>query len=546
MGEVYLVQNTESKEKVALKILPPELTRSPQYVERFRREAKAVSLLDHPHIIKVYEIGEMDGVHFIAMEYLGGAPLGTMLKKRGRLQTVEAAKIIIDIADALDLAHSTGIIHRDIKPDNILSDEKGEFKVMDFGIARMEEGTQLTVTGTIMGTPEYMSPEQAAGKKVDQRTDIYSLGIVFYELLAGKVPFHAETALEVMRMHLTQIPESPKAHNPEIPGSVAGIINKMVEKKPADRYASFRHVINAITAAVPKAATAGAPGRPIRPAVGARPEQAARPRVRERLVLQVPTTFKLALTLSIVLNIALFALFKFRPAAAPAEAQRPSFAIGGQVIAPPAIGGKTMYIGVQDGSLYACDLHTGRVDWIYETGGQITAAPVVDGDRVFVGSWDKRIYALDASAGGMLIWKVNTGDIISTAPVLSDGTLFVTTRKGDVFALDAETGARKWDGSTGGSGALSPTSHGGIIFMEGERELLAYNAATGRRLGGFPAARLKTSPLAVGERLYYVAYDDESGVDELRAFEVQPGLSPDNIRVILPEWSIPLAGDPAE
>ncbi len=544
MGEVYLAKDTEIGEKIALKILPPELTRSPQYVERFRREASAVSRLDHPHIIKVYEVGEDEGMHFIAMEYLGGAPLSSLIQKRGSLPIPDAAKIIIDVAEALDFAHSSGVIHRDIKPDNILSDEKGEFKVMDFGIARMEEGTQLTVTGTIMGTPEYMSPEQASGRKVDQRTDIYSLGIVFYEMLTGKVPFHAETALEVIQMHIARAPESPRAHNPEIPGNVAAIIDKMVEKKPADRYASFRHMINALARAVPKAATVAprAVAGPVKPGK-ARPEDKAGTRVRERVVLQVPTSVRIALVLSIALNIGLFALFLFRPTARPEEPMRPSFTIGGQIIAPPTMGGKTMYIGAQDGTLYACNLHTGIVDWMFETGGQITAAPVVDGDRVYVGSWDKHLYALDSSAGGMLIWKVNVGDIISAAPTLSDGTLFVTTRTGAVYALDPETGARKWEDNAGGNGNLSPSAHGGVLFIDGKRSLLAYDAAGGRRLGGFAVARMKTSPVRVGDRFYYVRYDDEAGVDELRAFEVQSDLSQNRLRWIHPEWSIPLTHD---
>ncbi len=543
MGEVYLAQDTESGDKVALKILPPELTRNPQYVERFRREAKAVSRLEHPHVIRVYDVGEEESVHFISMEFLGGSPLSEMIRKHGRLPILDAAKIIIDISDALEFAHSNGVIHRDVKPDNILSDEKGEFKIMDFGIARMDEGTQLTMTGTIMGTPEYMSPEQASGKKVDKRTDIYSLGIVFYEMLTGKVPFRAETALEVIQMHITQVPESPKVHNPEIPGNLAGIIGKMVEKKPADRYASFNHVVNAITRAIPKAATASAkaPVRPVKPAK-AQPVEKAAPRVRERVVREIPATVKLALSLSILLNVALFALYMLRPAAGPVEPGPPSFAIGGQIIAPPTAAGSTMYVGTQDGALYACDLRTGLVDWVFETGDQITAAPLVVDGRVYVASWDKHVYALDASAGGTLIWKVNTGDIISAAPVLSEGILFVTTRKGGVFALDAKTGAERWNGNTGGSGNLSPTVLEGVIFMEGEGRLLAFDATAGRRLGSFSVSRMKTSPVRVGNRFYYVRYDDESGVDELRTFEVELDYSRNKLRMIHPQWSVPLAG----
>ncbi len=561
MGEVYLARDTQSpkaEKMVALKILPPELTRNPQYVERFRREAKAISRLDHPHIIKVFEIGEERGIHYIAMEYLGGLPLGDLLRKRGRLPFAEAARIVMDVAEALEVAHSKGIIHRDIKPDNILSDESGEFKVMDFGIARMEDGAQLTMTGTIMGTPEYMSPEQAGGKKVDKRTDIYSLGIVFYEMLTGKVPFHAETALEVIQMHINQTPESPKVLNPDIPGNLAGVINKMVEKNPAGRYASFRHVVNAIGQAIPKASAKSVQTRTVaiqpekerragdRRAGGRRVKDRRAPdaRVREKIVTRIPSGVKAAIALSMVLNIALFGMYMAGGPSteAPAPA-RGSFMLGSQVFAPPVEADGTMYIGAQNGRLYALDLHSGVVKWTFDTGDQITAAPLVDGARVYVGSWDKNVYALDTD--GLLLWKANVGDIVSGAPVLFDGVLFVTTRNGNVYALDAATGSANWKDVTSAAPRFSPVIHGDTLFVDGDREFLAYNVSAGKRLGGFPAGRLKTAPVSVEDRLYYIQFDDMSGRDELRLFMIEPGPTPDKLRVIQPAWSIPLesAGD---
>jgi hypothetical protein len=329
---------------------------------------------------------------------------------------------------------------------------------MDFGIARMTEGTQLTMTGTIIGTPEYMSPEQAGGKKVDQRTDIYSLGIVFYEMLTWKVPFHAETALEVIQMHLTQTPESPKTLNPEIPGNLTAIIGKMVEKNPADRYASFRHMVNAISQAVPKTMmkSAGAHTMAIQPKKGRpakeRMAEKAGPRAREQVVLQVPTSLKVALGLSIVLNIVLFGMYMIGQSSSGNERQvQSSFDLGGQVFAPPVEADGIMYIGARDGTLYACDLHSGRVEWTFSTGNQITAAPLVDGDRVYVCSWDKHVYALDGSAGGSLAWKVNVGDTVDNAPVLLEGALYVATRNGSVYALDAATGATHWRDKTSAS-----------------------------------------------------------------------------------------------
>jgi len=551
MGEVYLAEDTESGEKLALKILPPELTRSPQYVERFHREAKAISSLDHPNIIKVYEIGEEEGVHYIAMEFLGGAALGDLLRKRGRLPVSEAVRIIISIAEALECAHSSGIVHRDVKPDNILSDENGRFKIMDFGIARITEGTQLTMTGTIMGTPEYMSPEQAGGKKVDQRTDIYSLGIVFYEMLTGRVPFHAETALEVIQMHLTQTPESPKTLNPNIPGNLSAIIGKMVEKNPADRYASFRHVVNAISQAIPKTmieatgahATAIQPKKEPLPA--RHPAEKAGTRVKEQVVLRIPTSVKAAFALSIILNVVLFVMYMIgKPSSGDEQQVKNAFALGSQVFATPVEADGMLYIGAQDGTVYACDLHSGKVGWTFSTGGQITAAPLVDGDYVYVGSWDNCVYALNAAAGGMLVWKADVGDIVSATPVLFAGVLYVTTRNGVVYALEAPTGATRWKDTTSASPKLPPTIHDGILLVDDDRtSLLAYDTRAGKRLGRFPAGEMKTPPVSAGDRLYYVQFDDESGRYDVRFFQVQPGPSSDRLRVTQPQWSISISTD---
>jgi predicted Ser/Thr protein kinase len=544
MGEVYLARDTESGKEFAVKILAPELTRNPQYVRRFRREASAVVRLDHPHIIKVYDVGEEGGIHFIAMEYLGGPTLVQLLKQRKRLSVPEAVKIVTDIADALDYAHSQGVVHRDVKPDNMIADENGEFKLMDFGIAHVEEGAQLTVTGSILGTPEYMSPEQASGQKVDPRTDIYALGIVFYQLLTGVVPFRAGTVAEVLQMHLARIPESPKALNPEVPGKLASVVTKMVEKKPADRYASFRHVINAVGQAIPldMRTVAASQTRALRTEAPKETERPG-PRVRERIILQTPARVRAALALSIAINLVLFGFVLFRPAGArdSGAPMRRSFGIRGPVFAPPAVSEGMLYIGSEDGTLYACDLQTGAVRWTFKAGDKIEAAPVADGSRVYVGSWDGYVYALDSAAGGAVVWKVNTGDIILAAPVLSNGILYVCTRNGDVFAIDAETGAALWSDPSARSARLSPTVLDGVLLVPSTAgKLLAYAAADGRRLGSFMTGSIKTSPVAVGQRLYLVVFDDAAGRDELWSpvFEYSP--LPESVKLRGPETHAPL------
>ncbi len=533
MGVVYLARDTETGDEVALKVLPPELTRNVRYVERFRREAKAVSLLEHPNIIKVYEVGRQDDMHYFAMEYLRGPTLSSLLKQRGRIPFAEAARIIINIADALDLAHSRGIVHRDVKPDNIMADENGTFKIMDFGIAHMDEGTRLTATGAIMGTPEYMSPEQASGVAVDRRTDIYSLGVVLYEMLTGRVPFDAETSVEILQMHRTRIPESPKLLNPEIPGNLANVVAKMIEKQPAHRYDSFRHVMNAIGQAIPETVRTeiGATVSEIQPRA-AREKERPGPRVRERVVLQTPTGVRVALALSVVLNLALACFLLFRPGggAKPGPMEH-AFAIGGQMFAPPAAAQGMLYIGAEDGTLYAYDLASGTTKWTFTTGDKITAAPVVDANRVYVGSWDQYVYALDAADGGRLIWKANTGGCIFAAPLLADGTLYVCTREGKVFAIDAETGEEKWRDESGGPTRFSATISDGALFVPSDnRKLVAYRAADGKRLEDFPTDRVKTPVVFIDREAYFVTFNDAEGRDELCVVRIDPEQSPGQFR----------------
>ncbi len=519
MGVVYLARRIETGDLVALKMLPPELTRNPKYVERFRREATAVARLDHPNIIKVYEVGEDNGVHFFAMEYLGGQSLRSLLKKRGKLPTVEAVKIILDIADALHLAHSSGIVHRDVKPDNIMSDEAGTFKIMDFGIAHTEEGTQLTITGTIMGTPEYMSPEQASGLKVDRRSDIYSLGIVLYEMLTGTSPFRGETAIEVLQMHVTKTPESPKLLNPEIPGKLAEIVSKMLEKQASNRYDSFRHVCNALSQAIPASMRTRIEAKPkeIQPLVSREKERQA-PRVRERIVLKTPPGMRYALAASLVANLLLVGYILFAPGALPEASQpiEPAFAIRGRAFAPPVVGGETLYIASEDGVLYAQELGSGETMWKFKADDKITAAPIVNGDRVYVGSWDRHMYALDASDGS-IVWKTNTGGCVFSTPALSDRTLYVCTREGTVFAIDAESGAERWKAQSKSSTRFAPVIYGNALLVSSEEgKLRAYNLADGQLLGSLATERMKTPAVPNGQTAYFVTFNEATSRDELR------------------------------
>ncbi len=448
----------------------------------------------------------------------------------------QAASIIIDMADALDLAHARGVIHRDVKPDNIMADEEGVFKIMDFGIARIEEGTRLTVTGSIMGTPEYMSPEQASGATADRRTDIYSLGVVLYELVTGRLPFRGENAMEVLQMHLTRTPESPKLLNPEIPGNLAGVISRMLEKQPANRYDSFRHVINAISQAIPQNVRAElhAPTKVIeaKPTHSIAPEHPGR-RVRERVIVETPARIRVLLAASIIMNLVLFGYVIFGPGKESEAGRpiRPAFAVGGQMFAPPVASDNTLFLGTEEGTLYACELATGKTKWTFKTKDKITAAPVVDGDRIYLGSWDQYVYALDIKEGGRVIWRTDTGGCVFAAPVLQDGTLYVCTRQGMVFAIDAETGKEKWRDNSGTATKFSPTLKEGLLFVSSdENRLVAYRATDGRRLADLPATHIKSPAVLAGRKAYIVTFNEAAGQDELRVVEYENGQSQQELR----------------
>jgi tetratricopeptide (TPR) repeat protein/predicted Ser/Thr protein kinase len=215
MGIVYQARDLDRDVDVAVKTLPPEMSHNPQFLRRFRQEAKALGALDHPNIVKLLDTFEDNGAHFTVMEFMDGQSLSKMLSK-GALSPEEAQGIVLEVCAALSYAHEQGIVHRDIKPSNIMVSAEGEVKIMDFGIARILDDTVGTLTGTSLGSPEYMSPEQVRGQKVDARSDLYSLGVVLYQMLTGRVPFTGADRYAIGYLHLHEEPESIQQVNPAI------------------------------------------------------------------------------------------------------------------------------------------------------------------------------------------------------------------------------------------------------------------------------------------------------------------------------------------
>jgi serine/threonine-protein kinase len=238
MANVYLAQDEHLGRRVAIKILDDRHARDEQFIERFRREAQHAAGLSHPNIVSIYDRGEAEGTYYIAMEYVEGRTLKELLVARGPSPLGIAIDYTRQILSALRFAHRNGIVHRDIKPHNVIVDGEGRVKVMDFGIARAGAASQMTEAGSIIGTAQYLSPEQARGAPVDQTSDLYSTGIVLYELLTGTVPFTGETPVEIAMKHLSQVPEPPSTHRPDVPRDLDYVALRALAKDPADRYHS--------------------------------------------------------------------------------------------------------------------------------------------------------------------------------------------------------------------------------------------------------------------------------------------------------------------
>lgn len=240
MANVYLAYDTILDRDVAVKVLRGDLSNDEKFVRRFQREALNASNLSHPNIVEVYDVGEDNGLYFIVMEYIEGKNLKDLLKKRGKLTVPEVVDIMSQIADGLSVAHDSYIIHRDIKPQNIMILENGLIKITDFGIAMAMNATQLTQTNSVMGSVHYLPPEQASGKGSTLKSDIYSMGILMYELLTGVLPYRGENAVEIALKHLKEPLPSIRDELPDLPQSVENVILKSAAKNPKNRYNDAR------------------------------------------------------------------------------------------------------------------------------------------------------------------------------------------------------------------------------------------------------------------------------------------------------------------
>ena len=242
MGIVFHAYDKQLRENVAVKVLSPFLSNDSESLERLRREVTSARKITHPNVIKIFDIAETGGLHYITMEYFPGQNLRQHISRKGPLSLEEGLQIIFQICDGLEAAHSQGIIHRDLKSQNVIINDSGQAKIIDLGLARASHLEGMTATGLILGTPEYMSPEQVMGKRVDERSDLYSLGIIMFEVFAGKVPFTGESAIAVGYKHLKEPSPTLGSVQRNLPQKLSAVVDRSLQKDPAHRYQSIREL----------------------------------------------------------------------------------------------------------------------------------------------------------------------------------------------------------------------------------------------------------------------------------------------------------------
>ncbi len=275
MGKVFIATDLNLQRRVAIKILSGDLRGKSDFVARFRREARSVARLNHPNIVQIYFTGTHDEIPYYAMEFVDGENLEILLKREGKIDPDVAVDQMIQAAQGLAAAAAEGVIHRDVKPSNMVVEKSGIIKITDFGLAKLASSqSALTMTGTIVGTPWYMSPEQGEGRDIDFRADIYSLGASFYHLLVGMPPFDAKSPVSIILKHINENLDSPDSRNRKIPSGLAAVIRKMMAKSPDNRYGSYKELISDLEALrrgrPPRAVRWTEEGRPIPAAAGGR------------------------------------------------------------------------------------------------------------------------------------------------------------------------------------------------------------------------------------------------------------------------------------
>ena len=395
MSNVFRAHDRLLERTVALKILHEQYTRDEDYVERFRREARAVAQLTHPNIVTVIDRGEQDGRQFIVFEYVDGENLKE-LSARGPLDAGEAIRLALQVAHALSFAHARGLVHRDVKPQNVLLNDEGQAKVTDFGIARSLDVHGVTQTGTVLGTSDYIAPEQARGQKVDPKTDIYSLGAVLYELLTGEVPFSGDNFVAVAMRHVSEPPPSVLEHRPDCPLRLDLAVQRAMAKDPADRFASMEELCAELEACLAELEGRDGEGATMIVPPPPRPRRTRPQRERRR--------FPLGAVLVVLLAILLVAGGAYLLLSSD-SAKKALHVSSAQASKPVQLRGLTAYDPEGDGSEHGEDAHFAT-------------------DRNAATSWDSETYGNFQKGGVGLVLQAPRPVALSKLTVNSIGSAF--------------------------------------------------------------------------------------------------------------------------
>jgi serine/threonine-protein kinase len=489
MGVVYRAYEASLDRTIALKLLAPDLANQPGFVARLRREAISAARLRHPNIALLYEFGQADDTAFLAMEYLPGRSLRQLLES-GPLPAERALEILDQIGQALDYAHSMGIVHRDVKPSNMLVGPGDHAMLIDFGLAEVSECSLLTSDGAVLGTPHYMAPEQAAGRGAGAHGDQYALAAVAYEMLTGVPPFHGRSATAVVHAHIYELPPPPTERRPNLPGAVSSVLLRGLAKQPNERYPSLAEFVAALRAALAAPTSVPVP----------------RATTRRRLLLGAVGGLALAAValLAALLSQGAGASTTLREnarAATRSGVPLPQQIIWSYAAEPNLIGGPaplaengTLVIGTLDGQILGVAAENGSIRWRKGGGQTLFGAPSTGAGMVFVGGVDEYVYGLSLTTGGT-VWSHKVTGTALAAPLYDGDRLIVTTDKGNIYMLQSGSGQVIWDRPLAQS-SQTPTVGEGRIFVSAGARLFALDARDGAVDWVFDApSALTTRPL---------------------------------------------------
>jgi len=557
MGAVYRAIDTRLENYVAIKILHPDLARDKKLLSRFESEAKTVAKLRHENIVLVHDTGPVRDTYFIVMDYLDGDDLVDIMSRSGPIPIEEAFSIVAQVADGLSYAHGSGVLHRDIKPANIIVDNTGRAVITDFGIAKAIGSKGQTTAGTSVGTPEYMSLEQIRGKTLDERTDIYSLGIVLYEMLTGRSPFRSDSGISALANVLSEEAKPLEQIRTDLPAHVVQVVNIAIAKDRKQRFASAKEFAEALRGGPvkvsPLASTAGAGGKPDKPekpkppkgAVRAVPGAESQSQSKRRNVTIVLLTF--LIIIGVIITIRLFSGFVMPGRSGPVGPPGPvetvtpakpktvmfrgnisrtgifntdgvrtytedvlTFKTGGNILSSPTLSNNLIFFGSADKNLYAYDTKNDKVLWTYKAGAEIYSSPAVDSGVVYIGSDDGYLHAINAETGTS-VWKFKSDKWINSSPVVSEGVVYVGSWDKNIYAINAKDGKKEWSYKTGGEIFSSPSISGETIYVgSGDGNLYAIGARYGNIRWKFKTGgKIFSSPAVYGGTVFFGS-DDKS------------------------------------